>query len=122
MDFRDILRIIRKYILIILVCEIVVVGADVLLTMRQPTFYMAYSKVRVRTAARYFGAYEQYPILAEMSALEGYRNVQTQIELMKSGKVHSKPLISHVFPLEKVKEAFDTQLKVADAVKVLVKI
>src|SRR3989304_4562374 len=41
------------------------------------------------------------------------------IDLMKKGKVRTKPLISHVFPLEKVKEAFDTQLKVADAVKVV---
>lgn len=44
------------------------------------------------------------------------------VDLMAKGWVRAKPLISHVFPLEKVKEAFDTQLKVPDAVKVLVKI
>lgn len=49
-------------------------------------------------------------------------DVPGAVDLMQKGWVHSKPLISHVFSLEKVKEAFDTQLKVADAVKVLVKI
>ena len=44
------------------------------------------------------------------------------VDLMKKGKVRTKPLISHQFPLSQVKEAFDTALGVADAVKVLVKI
>ncbi|MFC2015106.1 zinc-binding dehydrogenase [Chloroflexota bacterium] len=42
------------------------------------------------------------------------------VALMESGKVNAKPLISHQFPLEKVKEAFDTQVGVQDAVKVIV--
>ncbi len=44
------------------------------------------------------------------------------VDLMKKGSVHAKSLISHEFPLSRVKEAFDTALGVADAVKVIVKI
>ena len=44
------------------------------------------------------------------------------VDLMKKGKVHAKPLISHQFPLSQAKEAFDTALGVADAVKVIVKV
>ena len=43
------------------------------------------------------------------------------VDLLKSGKVNAKPLITHVFPLDKAKEAFDTQLEAEDAIKVLVK-
>jgi 2-desacetyl-2-hydroxyethyl bacteriochlorophyllide A dehydrogenase len=43
------------------------------------------------------------------------------IDLMKSGKVDTKPLITHVLPLDKTKEAFDIQLSAEDAIKVLVK-
>lgn len=41
--------------------------------------------------------------------------------LIASGRVDTQPLITHEFPLDKVKEAFETQLKSDDAVKVLVK-
>jgi threonine dehydrogenase-like Zn-dependent dehydrogenase len=42
-------------------------------------------------------------------------------DLLHSGKINTKPLITHQFPLEKVKEAFDTQVDSEDAIKVLVK-
>ncbi len=42
------------------------------------------------------------------------------IDLLKSGKVNAKPLITHRFPLHRAKEAFDTQLEAPDAIKVLV--
>lgn len=42
------------------------------------------------------------------------------IELLERGKVDTRPLVTHQFPLDKVKEAFDTQAGVADAIKVLV--
>jgi len=45
----------------------------------------------------------------------------TTVNLLKDGKVNTKPLVSHEFPLDKIKEAFDTQLGAQDAVKVLVK-
>ncbi|MFC1953621.1 zinc-binding dehydrogenase [Chloroflexota bacterium] len=44
------------------------------------------------------------------------------IDLMEKGKVNTKPLITHQFPLDRVKEAFDTQLRIDEAIKVLVKI
>lgn len=43
------------------------------------------------------------------------------VDLLQSGKVNTKPLVTHEFPLDKVKEAFETQLGAEDAVKVLVK-
>ena len=41
-------------------------------------------------------------------------------ELMKSGKVDRKTLITHTFPLAKAKEAFETQLNTREAVKVII--
>jgi len=43
------------------------------------------------------------------------------VDLLQSGKVNTKPLITHEFPLDKIKEAFETQLADEDAIKVLVK-
>ncbi len=43
------------------------------------------------------------------------------VDLLQSGKVDTRPMITHEFPLEKIKEAFDTQLESDDAIKVLVK-
>jgi 2-desacetyl-2-hydroxyethyl bacteriochlorophyllide A dehydrogenase len=43
------------------------------------------------------------------------------VKLMADKKVDTKPMITHEFPLEKTKEAFDTQLNSQDAIKVLVK-
>lgn len=44
------------------------------------------------------------------------------VDLMKKGSVRTKPLISHQFSLNEVKQAFDTANKEPDAVKVVVKI
>jgi 2-desacetyl-2-hydroxyethyl bacteriochlorophyllide A dehydrogenase len=41
-------------------------------------------------------------------------------ELIKSGKVDRKSLITHTFPLSKAKEAFETQLNTKEAVKVII--
>ena len=43
------------------------------------------------------------------------------VELMDKGKVDTKPLITQEFPLARIKEAFDTQIKAPDAIKVMVK-
>lgn len=43
------------------------------------------------------------------------------VNLLKSGQVDTKPLITHEFPLEKIKEAFETQLMDEGAIKVLIK-
>ena len=42
------------------------------------------------------------------------------LELIRSGKVDRKPLITHQFPLDRVKEAFETQLKYEEAIKVVI--
>lgn len=43
------------------------------------------------------------------------------IELMSSGKAKGEALVSHRFPLEQINEAFETQLKPDESVKVVVK-
>ena len=43
------------------------------------------------------------------------------MELMRSGKVDRKPLITHEFPLDRASEAYETQLKAEEAIKVLLK-
>ena len=43
------------------------------------------------------------------------------IRLLDSGRVDTKPLITHEFPLAEIREAFETQATAQDAVKVLVK-
>ena len=42
------------------------------------------------------------------------------IEYMASGKVNTRSLITHHFPLDQVKEAFETQIREQDAIKVLI--
>ncbi len=41
------------------------------------------------------------------------------LEMIQSGKVDRKPLITHTFPLESAKDAFEVQLKYEEALKVL---
>ena len=43
------------------------------------------------------------------------------IDLIASGKVKVKPLISHEFPVEKIQEAFEIQSAPTESVKVMVK-
>jgi 2-desacetyl-2-hydroxyethyl bacteriochlorophyllide A dehydrogenase len=43
------------------------------------------------------------------------------VNLLQTGKVDTRSMITHIFPLEKVKEAFETQLKDPCAIKVLLK-
>lgn len=87
MDFRDTFKILRKNLLIIIACVVVVVSAAVFVIWRRPTLYTAYSRIAVRTEFKNYGSYEQFPILAEMSALDNYRNVQTQAEFLKSSTI-----------------------------------
>lgn len=42
------------------------------------------------------------------------------MDILGSGKIDRKPLISHKFPLKDAKEAYETQLRVDEAVKVLI--
>jgi len=41
------------------------------------------------------------------------------LEILRAGKVDRKILISHEFPLEKAKDAFETQLRAGESVKVI---
>jgi threonine dehydrogenase-like Zn-dependent dehydrogenase len=41
------------------------------------------------------------------------------LELLKSGKINRKSLITHVFPLDKAKEAYETQVNAQEAIKVV---
>jgi len=47
--------------------------------------------------------------------------IKAAIELLASGKVNAKPLISHVFPLDKIMEAFEVQTNPELAIKVVIK-
>jgi len=47
-------------------------------------------------------------------------DVVTAIELITSGKVNRKPLMTHRFSLAEAKEAFETQLNVREAMKVMI--
>lgn len=93
------------------------------------TFEQAIQMVHGRGRVLLVGIYEQ-PINWNPSSLVN-KNVSLigclggsfprAIELLESGKANAKPLLSHQFPLDKVKEAFETQIEAQDAVKVLVK-
>jgi len=43
------------------------------------------------------------------------------IEYIRAGKMDRKSLVTHTFPLDKAKEAFETQLKTGESVKVIFK-
>jgi threonine dehydrogenase-like Zn-dependent dehydrogenase len=48
-------------------------------------------------------------------------NFPGAIELLQKGLVNTSPLISHVFPLDKAQEAFQTQIGDPEAIKVIIK-
>ena len=47
--------------------------------------------------------------------------IKAAIELLASGKVNAKPLISHQFPLDQIMEAFEVQINPELAIKVIIK-
>ena len=47
--------------------------------------------------------------------------IKAAIELLSSGKVNAKSLISHVFPLDKIMEAFEVQINPEQSIKVIIK-
>ena len=48
-------------------------------------------------------------------------NFPASIELLQSGKVSTRPFITHRFPLDRAAEAFRVQLQSQDAIKVMIK-
>ncbi len=49
------------------------------------------------------------------------REFTESLELIASGKIDRRPLISHEFPLERAPEAYEMQLRPSEAIKVLIK-
>src|SRR4030043_2285084 len=49
------------------------------------------------------------------------QEVREAIQLISSGRVNVKPLISHTFPLDKIMEAFEVQTKPEQSIKVIIK-
>jgi threonine dehydrogenase-like Zn-dependent dehydrogenase len=43
------------------------------------------------------------------------------LDLMRAGRINTKPLVTHEFPLDRITEAFETQAKPEEAVKVVIK-
>ena len=41
-------------------------------------------------------------------------------DLLKRGKVKDKQVVTHVFPLDKIKEAFETAMNAKDSIKVII--
>jgi 2-desacetyl-2-hydroxyethyl bacteriochlorophyllide A dehydrogenase len=64
----------------------------------------------MRKGIKLFGSWAWYP-----------DELRAGMELMRQGKVDRKPLISHTFSLEDAAEAFETQDKADDSIKVLIK-
>ncbi|MEW5947587.1 MAG: polysaccharide biosynthesis tyrosine autokinase [bacterium] len=87
MEYREFIEILRRRWLVILVCCILAVAVSVYTLVAHRGVYTASSKVLVRTQSGYYTGYEQLPHLTEIAALEGYRNVQTQTEILKSEEV-----------------------------------
>jgi 2-desacetyl-2-hydroxyethyl bacteriochlorophyllide A dehydrogenase len=50
----------------------------------------------------------------------GLDEFKESLELIGSGKIDRKPLITHSFPLDRAKEAYETQAKAQEAVKVMI--
>jgi len=48
-------------------------------------------------------------------------NFPASIELMRAGKVKTKPYITHTFPLDRAPEAFQVQFRSQEAIKVMIK-
>jgi threonine dehydrogenase-like Zn-dependent dehydrogenase len=63
--------------------------------------------------------YKQLKVLGSIQAPPELIN--QSLDLMRTKKVNAKALISHIFPLGRVKEAFETQMNTADSLLVLIK-
>jgi len=48
-------------------------------------------------------------------------NFPASIELLQTGKVTTRPFITHRFPLDRAAEAFQVQLRSQEAIKVMIK-
>jgi threonine dehydrogenase-like Zn-dependent dehydrogenase len=46
--------------------------------------------------------------------------LQKAVEIIRSGKVTAERCVTHVFPLDKTKEAFEAAMNTRDSVKVMI--
>jgi len=94
---------------------------------KQETFEQAVAIARGGGKIMLVGIYEEPltwepgPVIAKNLSLLGCLggNFPASIELLRSGKVDAKPLITHRFSLDQAAEAFKAQLSDPDAIKVM---
>jgi len=65
----------------------------------------------------------QLPVVQKMLTVRGSwgGDMTMSLELLSSGKIDVEPWITHEFPLDRIDEAFETQLRRDEAVKVVIK-
>lgn len=90
MEIKDFVNVVKKYLWIILISELLVLALSFFFVSKQKNLYQAKSQVMVRTETPYFGRFEELPALADVNVLEGYRNVQTQVEILRSNIVYDR--------------------------------
>jgi 2-desacetyl-2-hydroxyethyl bacteriochlorophyllide A dehydrogenase len=106
-------------------------GADVVYDVAgyESTFQQALTMVHRGGRVDLIGLYGK-PFLWSPSSLVGRDvdllgcglrwDIPGAMALLESKKVNAKPLVTHKFPLDKIKEAFEIQIKAPDAIKVVV--
>lgn len=92
MEIKETLDMLKRRWKILLACFAVVITISIFFIMNIEPRFSATSKVLVRTPDYNWSGYDRLPHLAEIAALEGVRNVQTQIEIIKSSAVFEKTL------------------------------
>ena len=95
---------------------------------QQVTFDQSVAMARGGGKIMLVGVYEQpltwdpLPVIGKNLSLIGCLggNFPACVDLLKTGKVSAKPMITHRFPLDQAAEAFRTQLQDPNAIKVLI--
>ncbi|MFH1537724.1 MAG: Wzz/FepE/Etk N-terminal domain-containing protein, partial [bacterium] len=92
MEIKEIFDMLRRRWKILLISTAICSVIFLSYLLNSKPLFTATSKVLVRTTDNSWGGYDRLPHLAEIAALEGVRNVQTQTELLKSNTVFSKTI------------------------------
>ena len=96
---------------------------------QQMTFDQSVAMARGGGKVMLVGVYEEplkwdpLPVIGKNLSLIGCLggNFPAAIDLLKTGRVKAKPLVTHTFSLEQAAEAFEAQLKDPRAIKVMIK-
>lgn len=123
MEIKDFFNVVKKYLWIILISEVLVLALSFFFVSKQKDMYQAKSQVMVRTETPYYGRIEELPTLAGLDILEGYRNVQTQVEILRSNIIYDKTVKALELTEEKTKSlGINVQpVENADIITILVK-